>query len=946
MSHKSYLMLMGLLLLLLVSPISAQSDRIEPERLNVNAALISGDEQGQQIDIYFTLSNQSGVPVTNPNIRDARININGTDYTAEILQPQTPLYVTLVLDTSGSMAPAFRQMRDAAASLINQMPPNTYISVLLFDEEIRALAGASSFTNEVGTVANAVRDLAYEEFGGGTCLYDATRRALNDLQTQAPESRRAVVLFTDGRDELQINGDEPCSQSTYGDVVDQARLTQNSVSIYTIGMRGGPSMDEAELQQMAQATGGLWGAGSQRELSELFALMASALSSQRLARATPVCITNTTPQQVMLFVENFNLTLNESATVKPEVACVPVTPTVERVRLRGVQFDAMNENVKFTIQHFNPNNVASYQFQIVDENGLEVPDGFFTIPAPQESIDFQVASLKDGDYRVIFEPLTIAGDTYRESDEQREDTQELEFGIFRATPIPTIEIEQRPPFAEIQGVSRMTRSEIIFRLFWFSDDYPIDGYRFRVIAPNGTIPYENSWTGSPPQSETLRILTDGLIHNRKDPLQYTAQFDVLVPQYSAEPLRGEFEFTFDPSGGLSMRQMLIMGGISLVALSAIGWAAGHWLNKPRKAPRLKPSRPQPTNGGKGVKPIPPSGGNKGVQPVNYSNGNNPQDMPAQPFATIPERPDSFPAPVAEGSDTVDPDMPPTKPKLYLRVKQAPPNVENVPSEALALVPTDDEPITIGRHRSNTLQIPDPSMSRYHAEIRQDKKGILGILAIDGEIWIDGHKRNRAALSSGMRLQLGNTELEIVRDIPPSPATPPQHPIQQGGGSSTADPNWVSGEDTLFLGNDQTIPKTDTLMSLESTDFGLSTIPNSNLSLEIELLATHEVPIYYREKGGRERLPIEVDQRVQVPAIDVPIGRSPGNVLILEHRSISGEHCLLRFHNGGYILIDNSSVNGTFLNGQQLPAKRPIQLSQNVEYIIAIGKRVQFRIYYN
>jgi len=61
-----------------------------------------------------------------------------------------------------------------------------------------------------------------------------------------------------------------------------------------------------------------------------------------------------------------------------------------------------------------------------------------------------------------------------------------------------------------------------------------------------------------------------------------------------------------------------------------------------------------------------------------------------------------------------------------------------------------------------------------------------------------------------------------------------------------------------------------------------------------------------------------------PGPIMPIGRLPGNALVLDDDYVSSEHALLAWREGRWWLSDVASTNGTFLNGQQVT--RPVQVN--------------------
>src|SRR5258707_5849492 len=67
-----------------------------------------------------------------------------------------------------------------------------------------------------------------------------------------------------------------------------------------------------------------------------------------------------------------------------------------------------------------------------------------------------------------------------------------------------------------------------------------------------------------------------------------------------------------------------------------------------------------------------------------------------------------------------------------------------------------------------------------------------------------------------------------------------------------------------------------------------------------------------------------------------IGRAPSSdILLSKDKLTSRRHATIRYENGTYLLSDERSANGTFVNGQQLEEKAPYQL-QNGDRV-AIGE---------
>jgi pSer/pThr/pTyr-binding forkhead associated (FHA) protein len=69
--------------------------------------------------------------------------------------------------------------------------------------------------------------------------------------------------------------------------------------------------------------------------------------------------------------------------------------------------------------------------------------------------------------------------------------------------------------------------------------------------------------------------------------------------------------------------------------------------------------------------------------------------------------------------------------------------------------------TIGRSRENTLPLPDPHISRFHARIDLEEHGfVLVDLGSTNGTFVRGRRVTRHPLEPGDRLQLGSTLLEF------------------------------------------------------------------------------------------------------------------------------------------------------------------------------------------
>ncbi len=109
---------------------------------------------------------------------------------------EVPAIVALTLDTSGSVSRALlEQTRDLALGVLESLPPSSQVALFTFDDESRLILERSSDASQVQGALDGVA-----RAGRYTALHDALYDASRYLEN-APRSRKAIVLVTDGKDE-------------------------------------------------------------------------------------------------------------------------------------------------------------------------------------------------------------------------------------------------------------------------------------------------------------------------------------------------------------------------------------------------------------------------------------------------------------------------------------------------------------------------------------------------------------------------------------------------------------------------------------------------------------------------------------------------------------------------------------------------------------------------
>lgn len=153
--------------------------------------------------------------------------------------PADQLEVSLVIDTSGSMAGApLAAAKTAAQSLLGQLPATVPVSVVGFGVTPKVVSARSSNRT---TQAAAIAGLTA---GGQTALYDALGAALAQFPAGSG-SRRMIVLLTDGGD--------TASKSTLDATI--GALGAANVALFAVELRTSES-NPAALGQLTTVSGG------------------------------------------------------------------------------------------------------------------------------------------------------------------------------------------------------------------------------------------------------------------------------------------------------------------------------------------------------------------------------------------------------------------------------------------------------------------------------------------------------------------------------------------------------------------------------------------------------------------------------------------------------------------------------------------------------------------
>ena len=184
--HHFYLRVASALILLVVSAGMAFQDKLDPQRLRVESALVT---------VPVIVSDFQGRFLPGLNADNFKLYQDGVPESVSLfLTSEDPIKIALLLDTSRSTAPVLDKIKKAAGRFLLQMRPKDLAMVVSFDSEIQALSPLTSDQRELSDAISKARP-----GGVGTKMRDALVE-ITQKKFRSLSGRKAVVLLTDGED--------------------------------------------------------------------------------------------------------------------------------------------------------------------------------------------------------------------------------------------------------------------------------------------------------------------------------------------------------------------------------------------------------------------------------------------------------------------------------------------------------------------------------------------------------------------------------------------------------------------------------------------------------------------------------------------------------------------------------------------------------------------------
>ncbi|NJK90898.1 MAG: VWA domain-containing protein, partial [Blastochloris sp.] len=155
-----------------------------------------------------------------------------------------PLNLAVVLDRSGSMSGAkLEQAKQAALTVLDQLAPTDYFSLLAYDDEVQVLVPARRVENKE-RVRSAILAL---RAGDSTALYAGVREAAEQVKRYlSREKINRVILLSDGL--ANVGPSKPSDLASLG-----GRLLEERIHVTTIGL--GDDYNEDLMMALSEASG-------------------------------------------------------------------------------------------------------------------------------------------------------------------------------------------------------------------------------------------------------------------------------------------------------------------------------------------------------------------------------------------------------------------------------------------------------------------------------------------------------------------------------------------------------------------------------------------------------------------------------------------------------------------------------------------------------------------
>ena len=246
--------------------LAATRDEVAAETVSAVRPEDRGDRNAIRIETRLVNLNvkamdRAGKPVTDLRQEDFQVYEDGVAQQVAHFKPvDAPVNLILLLDLSGSTKSKRKSMAEAARRFIDALPERDKVSVVAFTRRYRPL---TDFTDDKVALRQSLRKI--EDIAGGTAFYDSMWKAMDQFATMT-ESRKAIVVLTDGEDESLLGTEE--TVHSYADLL--GRASEEDVTVYPIYFKGSNHYNKLGiLFGSGSLTGNDQAKAARRQLEEL-----------------------------------------------------------------------------------------------------------------------------------------------------------------------------------------------------------------------------------------------------------------------------------------------------------------------------------------------------------------------------------------------------------------------------------------------------------------------------------------------------------------------------------------------------------------------------------------------------------------------------------------------------------------------------------------------------
>ncbi|HEY1014766.1 MAG TPA: FHA domain-containing protein [Herpetosiphonaceae bacterium] len=709
--YTCFLLVVIALLSLIPTPPATQAQNEEvPPRVVVMHRVVTERANALDLGVYFTVRDKTGRVVSPEEISQAKILVRSDEPPIDAAPDasETPIKIALVMDASGSMRSFLGDVRPAAIAAINSAPSDAQIAIFSFakiepggSESFFPIVDFTSDRDKLREFINVTYD---PQSNAPTCLFSAAFGAINYMNSNlAAEERRAVLLFTDGRDELGAGNPAPCSDKTAQDVIEKAESREGNTPtpIFPVGLctSGGScsNLDQNVMKRLADRTNGGFLAGTTAEIADIFNLVMKEITSQKFARAT---IRPCEEQQVVLQVAVINLGDLEGVIPLGDHKCYAPDATVE---LNGFTKPEGQNDYNFELEIENPSgaDMERIDIEVIGPGNTTVYSQ--TIDKKVESESSATASVvipglqlkQQGKHRVQIQARTPENVLFETRGKDRGNGAVLAQREFDHVPVSSVSmvIESRPAIDYDSDTFRVGDVKIddpLKSLDAVKDDF----VTYQVLLLDGqTALFQSEPANFDPDSPAMVVPISEIQKASPEvvPTEKTRRLSLVVKLNAPnlEVTSPAFSFDFPPAPKVSLFAKYGLYCVAVLLVLLVAAAVVYVVRTRRARPRMIPAPYQPSG----------YGDRSQGQPVTNSRSAPPPPAPVPPPARGRDDATMVFQPASQAQSQ----------RLRVRVLQTP-DLSQKRDEVITTFPH-----VIGREGNFPIR-GDASISRRHAEI--------------------------------------------------------------------------------------------------------------------------------------------------------------------------------------------------------------------------------------